>query len=226
MKLFHYYISLSLILGLTACAASPSVRSGQQPATGERSSSDLTNRLATLERAVVVLQRQIDSQAHRLQSLDGRVNENGSTLAEKQPTTEAVKHPPVATAPGPGPRQRQAARDYLQAFSQLTTGRYPAAESKFERFMQTYPDNRFAGNALFWLAECRLAQRQLTAAADTFRQVPEDYPTATKAPEALLKLAQVYRQLGRKDQAARALSLLKQQYPQSSAAERADSILL
>lgn len=171
---------------------------------------------------MIVLQRQLEDQSALLANLDRQLTEK----------TIGTSPPDIAdTEPEISPeeqlrdeRNRQAARDYLAAFTELSRGRYPEAANGFQQFMATYPDNQYAGNALFWLGECQLAQRELTAAADTFRQVPERYPEASKSPEALLKLATIYRQLGQNDKAMQALSLLQMNYPDSPAVKRAGTI--
>jgi len=170
----------------------------------------------------MVLQRQMEDQSVLLANLDRQIAEKTTGTL---PPDNSVSEPDISPEERLlEERNRQAARDYLAAFTELSRGRYPEAAGGFQQFMATYPENQYAGNALFWLGECQLAQRELTAAADTFRQVPERYPEAGKAPEALLKLATIYRQLGQNEKAMQALSLLQMNYPDSPAVKRAGAI--
>lgn len=79
---------------------------------------------------------------------------------------------------------------YDDAYSYLTSGNYPMAETSFQRFIADYPTSELAGNAHFWLGEARFSQSHFRDAADEFLETYRSYPTSAKAPDSLLRLGQ------------------------------------
>ncbi|MFA5517307.1 MAG: tol-pal system protein YbgF [Desulfuromonadales bacterium] len=113
---------------------------------------------------------------------------------------------------------------YLQAFADYASGRYSQAIAGFDTFLRLHAGNEYAGHAMYWLGECYLAQQQYPTAATVFLKTVDQYPHSGKAPDALLKLAETWRQMDREGQAAEALNRLRQTYPDSAAARRAKEL--
>lgn len=129
----------------------------------------------------------------------------GTTGTAAAPATPAVNG---ATLPG------SAATDsYSQAFALLQQGNYAAAEQGFQGFLQAKPSDPLAGNAQYWLAETFYVRKDYARAAQEFLKGYQGYPSGSKAPDSLLKLALSLSSLGQKDQACRTLTQLNSAYP-------------
>lgn len=136
-------------------------------------------------------------------------------LAAPQPLTGNSTSPaaPSTAATLPG----SAATDsYSQSFALLQQGNYPAAEQGFQSFLQAKPTDPLAGNAQYWLAETFYVRKDYARAAQEFLKGYQTYPTGSKAPDSLLKLALSLSSLGQKDQACRTLTQLHSDYPSLS----------
>jgi tol-pal system protein YbgF len=113
---------------------------------------------------------------------------------------------------------------YLQAFGNYASGRYPEAINGFEAFLQHYPNNSYASNAQFWLADSHYNLQEYQKSLDAFDQLLTGYPRTAKAPDALLKMATAYQQLGDTAKAQLRLEVLQQRYPDSPAAAKAQEL--
>jgi len=108
--------------------------------------------------------------------------------------------------------------DYDQAYNFAINGEYPAAEDGFRSFLETYPDDRLAPNAQYWLGESLLAQKKYRDAADAFLKTYTDHPGSDKSPDSLLKLGISLFGLGEKDAGCATFSELLTKYPKAAPA--------
>jgi len=115
---------------------------------------------------------------------------------------------------------------YLQAFGDYASGRYQAAIHGFETFLQRFPNNSYASNAQFWLGDCYFNQQQYPLSIQEFERVLNDYPSAPKSPDSLLKIAIAQLQLGATDEARLAIDTLSQRYPKSTATQKAQELVI
>lgn len=115
---------------------------------------------------------------------------------------------------------------YLQAFGDYASGRYQTAISGFESFLQRFPNNSYASNAQFWLADCYFNQQQYALAKGEFERVLSNYPNAAKVPDTLLKIAIAQLQMENPDSARQTINVLNQRYPKSSAAQKAQELAI
>jgi TolA-binding protein len=76
------------------------------------------------------------------------------------------------------------------------------------------------------MADCYLKQQQLPTAIAEFDKVIQLYPRAAKAPDALLKIATAQLQLDNPDQARETLEILYRRHPKSTAAQKAEKLVL
>jgi tol-pal system protein YbgF len=181
------------------------------------------------------------AQQRQLVDLDATVQQLATALATTQNELTSLRRevsllktplqneqsvPAVTTTSDTGSRQPSATDTYLQAFSAYTAADYSAATSGFNTFIQRYPRNPYIPNAYFWNGEALLAQNNLEQAVEAFSAVVKEYPEAHKAPDALVKLAQIYAQLGQTSQAQQLLHQLELKYPKSSARKRIPQTLL
>ncbi|WP_346892121.1 tol-pal system protein YbgF [uncultured Roseibium sp.] len=127
--------------------------------------------------------------------------------------TEAAGNLMAGLAPSGNPRA-----DYDRAYSYAVNGEYKAAEEGFRAFVETYPDNRLAANAQYWLGESLLAQRNYREAADAFLKTYTDHPGSEKSPDSLLKLGLALNGLGENGAACATFSELLNKYPNAAPA--------
>ena len=73
----------------------------------------------------------------------------------------------------------------------LVDGRYAAAEDRFRRILSDYPASEAAAEALFFVAEAKYFQNDLTAAAADFRRYLDLFPGAAHRQGALSRLARL-----------------------------------
>jgi tol-pal system protein YbgF len=217
MNLFKqlYILSLITLIGmLSACAASTG-----PTAMGSASSSELgaiqqkleenTTQVQRLQDSLVMLEVRLLDQQRLVEDLRQQIY--SGTFSTKNTsvtgtTTASIKSPTEI---------------YRAAFGDYAAGNYQKSIKGFSMFLRHFPANDYAGNARFWLAECHLAEENYEQAAIEFEQVYIDFPQGSKAADALLKLAGTMYQLGQSEKVQETIQLLKERYPKSAAARRA-----
>jgi len=117
----------------------------------------------------------------------------------------------VALAPSGDPR-----RDYEVAYGNIQAGDYGQAEAGFRQFLESYPGDRLAPDAQYWLGESYFARVQYREAADEFIAGYKAYPKSDKGPDTLLKLGLSLAGLGERDMACSTYAKVLKQYPQVS----------
>jgi tol-pal system protein YbgF len=114
---------------------------------------------------------------------------------------------------------------YDAAFDLIKAKDFDKASKAFSAFLNKYPNSQYAGNAQYWLGEVNLAKGDLQGAGQAFAKVSQLYPSHSKVPDSLFKLAGVEQQLGNTAKAKGILQQVISQYPSSSAAKLAQSNL-
>ncbi|MCO5091523.1 tol-pal system protein YbgF [Bosea sp. (in: a-proteobacteria)] len=128
----------------------------------------------------------------------------------------APRGPSVAAASGP-----QGAKEaYDLALASLQRKEYEQAEMGFRQFLQSYPRDRQAVDATYWLGESYLQRQRYREAAEQFLKITQGSPKAAKAPDSLLKLGMSLNGLGAKEQACATYAKLGVDYPAASNAVR------
>ncbi|WP_245803942.1 tol-pal system protein YbgF [Geothermobacter hydrogeniphilus] len=218
MLRLRYFLPLLL---LTACAPATGVAPTAVPATDidqiRQLQSNLQNRLTELENRLARVENQLDKQR---QQLDQPRNSTEMGTGDGQITESKPQPTPRQTTDDTGNGQTPTAL-YLRAFSAYAAGRYAEATDDFRQFLDLYPRNPFAGNAQFWLGECYYRKHLLKRAVDEFAKVVSIDPSGKKAPDALLRMVAVYRELDRPIMAEQTLQQLLTDYPDSAAARKA-----
>lgn len=115
--------------------------------------------------------------------------------------------------------------EYEAAFELLRDGRYDAAGSAFETFLDDHADSDLGANASYWLGEVHYVTRNFEEALDQFQRVIDDYPDSGKVPDAHLKLGFTFYELERWDEAREHLETVREEYSDSSVAQLAENRL-
>lgn len=183
----------------------------------ERSLRELDEEIVDLNNRVDLQQKELDELRNRLsRAVTDKLPAGTTTLPAVPPSSEMAQ---VAADLEGTPTDI-----YLRAFGDYANARYPEAILGFKAFLENFPNNSYASNAQFWLADSYFKQQDLPAAIEEFDQLVQSYPRAAKAPEALLKTATAQLRLGQPEQARETLEVLHRQYPQSSAAQKAEKL--
>jgi len=223
--------ALTLQTGCAPQVTPTNSRTGQNNLTSEvrRMQAALSGQervIQELTRSVADLSARLDLQQQQLQELHSPPN----TTFSAGPTGQATMPPPAETArPVDGNAIAAEVKGsptdiYLRAFGDYANGRYAAAILGFETFLRNFPNNNYASNAQFRLADCYLKQQQLAKAIDEFNKVLQLYPNAAKVPDALLKIATAQMQMDNPEEARVTLQTLQQRYPESAAAQKAEQL--
>ena len=105
---------------------------------------------------------------------------------------------------------------YAYAVGLLRRGDYDLAEQAFNEFMLFHPENKLENNARYWLAESYYARGQYVQAAEFFMKGYQTDPSATKAPDMLLKLGMSLSRLDKKTDACASFAKLIEDFPKIS----------
>jgi tol-pal system protein YbgF len=122
----------------------------------------------------------------------------------------------VAAASGPA----TAKEAYDGAYAAFQRREYEQAEMGFRQFLQSYPRDRLATDATFWLGESYMQRQRYREAAEQFLKISKESPRAGKAPDSLLRLGMALNGLGAKEQACATYAKVGVDYPQASSAVR------
>jgi len=123
-------------------------------------------------------------------------------------TLQGVK---PAAAPPATPKQ-----EYALAMASLKTGSFAEAENGFAGFLQKYPKDKLAADAVYYLGESYYLRGRRREAAEQFLKISTQYPNSPRAPQALLRLGQSLRALGAKEQACATFNEIPRKYPGAS----------
>jgi len=105
---------------------------------------------------------------------------------------------------------------YDLAYAHVLRKEYERAEMSFREFLQSYPRDRLAADATFWLGESYFQRRRYREAAEQFLKISRDFPKAGKGADSLLKLGMSLNGLGARDQACATYAKVGVDYPAAS----------
>jgi len=128
--------------------------------------------------------------------------------------------PPASRNPNGGERMVMAPSaspkdEYDLAYGYVLRKDYALAEESFRAFLRTYPNDRLAADAHYWLGEALFQRQQYRDAAESFLTVSTRYETAGKAPEAMVRLGQSLAALGEKTAACGTFAEIARKYPRA-----------
>lgn len=116
---------------------------------------------------------------------------------------------------GPPPQANSA--QYDQAMNLMSRAQYDEASAAFRNYADTNPDDaELSPQAIYWVANISFIRQSYAPAARTFAEVIKKYPKSTRAPDAMLKLAQSFMAMGQKTEGCTTLGLIKSKYPAAS----------
>ena len=97
---------------------------------------------------------------------------------------------------------------------------YEGAERSFQAFLERYPTNSQAGEAQYWLGEVLYQQKSYSESGAAYSDMIRNFPTDSRAPDALVKRGRSLRLMGDTDRACAVLETLPTRYPDASPVTR------
>jgi tol-pal system protein YbgF len=151
--------------------------------------------------------------------------ETSDKLAKASPPPPLPPPPPPPEVPKgvppiqPPPSQNPEKAAFDSAFDLFQKNQFANARQQFQGFMRQYPQSSMADSALYWIGECYYSERQYQNSIETFQQVLNRYPSGNKTPNAMLKQAAAFQQIGDRTAARILYERLIDQFPRSPQAQ-------
>ncbi len=139
-------------------------------------------------------------------------------------TFNAQRNKRVARAATKGSQRATSSEEsnsYEKIFPLVREKKYVKAIAAYQSFIASYPDGVYAVNAHYWLGQVHFVQGQLDEASQQFTLVKDKFPQSRKAPDALLKLAIIFKTQGENEKAKGMFKTIIKDYPGSSTARLA-----
>ncbi|QJA06022.1 tol-pal system protein YbgF [Thermosulfurimonas marina] len=203
----------------------------------------LEKRLASLEKQVSVLSEkraELLSEIEALRAEIARLNGLYEELSYQQKQdreafsefqaevlkrlSQGEKPPAPAKAPS-GPKTPSEKELYDQALAALKKKDYEGARKLLQRYLEVYPQGKYAANAHYWIAETYYAQRRYEEAILEYQKVVDGFPQSYKVPAALLKQGLAFLRIGDTEAARILFKKILSRYPQSEQAPLARKYL-
>lgn len=112
-------------------------------------------------------------------------------------------------------------KEYDASLALFRKGDFKSTTQSFIDFLRRYPQSGYQSLGLFWLGNAQYANREYREAIANFKLAVDANPASSKAPEALLAMANSQIELKDTRSARRTLEDLIRAYPQSEAAAAA-----
>ncbi len=106
---------------------------------------------------------------------------------------------------------------YKASLSLYRSGDYAAALNGFQSFMDGSPRRDYQDNGLYWIGECYFGLGRHERSIDYFERVINEQPDGNKVPDAMLKMALAYKELGNPEKTRSLLQKLTDRYPTTNA---------
>lgn len=197
----------------------------------------LFNQVQQLQQEVMRLNGIVEQQTYELRQLKEQSLERyldidrrlasgaaplGANARRADAAPAAARRSAAAAAEQPGE-----AEAYRAAYALVRGQEFAAAVPAFTRFLQNFPDGRYAPNAYYWLGELYLVLEPADpeAARQSFMLLLGQYPSHAKIPDALYKLGRVHYIKGSPERAREFLERVRRDYPDSSAARLAGDFI-
>jgi tol-pal system protein YbgF len=167
-----------------------------------------------------VLTQQLTQEQRKMQNL---VKELSQGVDERLRKFEPVK----VTADGVEFLAEPAeVRAYDDAVADFRKGDFIAASASLGDFVRRYPKSGYANTALFWLGNAQYANREYKEAIRNFSVLYVSAPNHTRAPEAMLSVANCQWELKDIKAARKTFEDVIKMYPQSEASNAARERLI
>jgi len=110
---------------------------------------------------------------------------------------------------------------YRAAQQQVARGSLNTARAAFGEFLSSHPNHKFAPDAHYFLADILFQQENFADALEAFREVQRRFPTASRVPDSLYRIAVIQIEMDDLDEAEQTLQRIVNTYAGSIMAELA-----
>ncbi|TWO70018.1 tol-pal system protein YbgF [Caenimonas sedimenti] len=193
-------------------------RANEENATLRRSMLDLQSQIESLRGELARLRGQDETLLREISELQRRQKDVAQGVEERLRKFEPVQVTVDGREFAADPAEQ---REFEAALGSFRKGEFVAAQSAFTEFMKRYPQSGYRATALFWLGNAQYANRDYRGAISNFRALLQQAPDHSRAPEAVLSIANCQIELKDNASARRTLDDLVKAYPQSEAASAA-----
>ncbi|MBF0529382.1 MAG: tol-pal system protein YbgF [Deltaproteobacteria bacterium] len=173
------------------------------------------------------LRNQLEYFGARLDRLETKMHlpPLGPNVVEEAGKTEKPE-PKIEVKPGDdekpsAPDANPEEMDFNAAKDLLKNKSYPQALEKFRGFAAKYPKSKLTPVALFSAGECLYQQQKYEESILEYQKVVKDYAQSDQVPNALLRQAFAFINIGDKPSGKLLLQKIQRQYPNSKAAATA-----
>ncbi|MDF1647011.1 MAG: tol-pal system protein YbgF [Legionellaceae bacterium] len=201
--------------------------------------SNLFNKVQSLQQELSELRGQLEVQTHALQTLkqqqldfykdlDTRLRDEKNTASSSienhvENTQKSADVSPAHTASRGNPADEQIS--YLAAYELVKNKEFEKATMAMKSFIQHYPRGGYTANAHYWLGELYMTKQSFNDAIQQFETVLNIFPHSSKSSASSLKLGYALAETGQKDLARARLQAVIRDYPDTHAAKLAASKL-
>ena len=175
---------------------------------------------------------EIDALKNRSQAIDSRLADNNDRMAGLMLKVEQQRQPVWddstavdSTRQDIGLSGLDSADLYNNAYLDFSKGDYQLALQGFRVFLTGFPENDYADNAQYWIAEIYYTQQDYFRAIEEFNKIILQYSEGDKVASALLKIAYCHYNMGGTERAEKYLKAVIQHYPETEEARLAESRL-
>ncbi len=194
---------------------------------------DVRDQVQALKGAVEEIRRDIASTKNdrkdkdtqhdvRLNDLQMRINflENFTGISKTGVADDDAKKEtkPSATTPAASNGKSDAEAAYTAAYKDFKDGKYEESRRDFQKFLETYPNTDYSGNAQFWIGESYYAEGKFEKAILEYEKVIKNFSGSDKVSHALLKQGLSFIKLKDKASAKLILQQVIKNYPNTSQA--------
>jgi tol-pal system protein YbgF len=169
----------------------------------------LSGQIQSLNDTLDELKVRLAKVSKQLEDMQAAQQSQAATQATQQAQQQAM-----ASAPPPDVLYNNGVRDYNGGNNDLAT-------QEFSDYIKFYPNTDLAGNAYFYLGEIQFRQAKYQAAAQSYDQVLQNFPSGNKAASAQLKKGFALIELGKQDDGVSELRHVIQRYPHAPEALQA-----
>jgi tol-pal system protein YbgF len=114
---------------------------------------------------------------------------------------------------------------YRTAYYDVIKGNYDMAIKGMQEYLKSYPQTSLADNALYWIGECHLTQKDYANAQTSFEQLLKDYPQSENIAASKLKLGLCLYNQKSKTKAKQYFQDVAKNYPGTEEANQAADML-
>ena len=175
---------------------------------------------------------EIDALNNRSQAIDSRLEDNNDRMSGLMLKVEQQRQPVWDDSTATDSTRQNISLSgldpdelYNNAYLDFSKGDYQLALQGFRAFLTEFPENDYADNAQYWIAEIYYSQQDYFRAIEEFNKIILQYSEGDKVASALLKIGYCHYNQGGTERAEKYLKAVIQHYPETEEARLAESRL-